>query len=210
MTNQFLPNGGFLLPEKPYNYVSQWPKDITIDKESFDFYQSVEVIQKHDKRKRHELNRFFSNQELVLLANPMVTYAGNQQSIRMSKEVNSLKTTKKVFINGELPREIKRQNYEKIIEKINQKFALNWQNIEELNGKDIDLNLSFEIDPESSDLEMIYTIYVMDFDKSKIEIVWSELRKLFNEIINTLKRSQPRYRKKVEDLERLAVIHIEW
>jgi len=123
---------------------------------------------------------------------------------------NDMKMTKKVSIRGELPKEIKGRNYGKIIEKINQNLVSEWQNIKELEDKEIDVNLSFESDPGSSALEMIYTVYVMGLDKIYVEIVWNKLRKLFNGIINDLKHSQPGYRKKIEEMERLAVIHIEW
>ena len=70
--------------------------------------------------------------------------------------------------------------------------------------------MSFESDPETSDLEMIYTIYVMALNKSEVEIVWNKLRKLLNQVIDNIKHNQPRYRRKIENLEKLAVIHIEW
>jgi len=205
MINQFSTNGGFILPENQYNYVSQLPMIISTAN------QKVKDVTKRDNSKSIKINdEIYSNQESELLIDPTITFAGNPQSVKMSKEVNDLKMTKEVSIRGELPKEIKRRNYEKIIEKINQNFVSDWQNIKELEGKDIDVNLSFESDPESSAPEMIYTIYVMDLDKNDVEIVWNKLRKLFNRIINNLKHSQPRYRKKIEEMERLAVIHIEW
>ena len=211
MINQFSTNGGFILPENQYNYVSQLSMNTSIGMKMLNFTKKVKDVTKRDNSKSIKINdEIYSNQESELLIDPTITFAGNQQSIKMLKEVNDLKMTKKVSIRGELPKEIKRRNYEKIIEKINQNFVSDWQDIKELEGKDIDVNLSFESDPESSALEMIYTIYVMDLDKNDVEIVWNKLRKLFNRIINNLKHSQPRYRKKIEEMERLAVIHIEW
>jgi hypothetical protein len=211
MINQFSTNGGFILPENQYNYVSQLSMNTSIGMKMLNFPKKVKDVTKRDNSKSIKINdEIYSNQESELLIDPTITFAGNQQSVKMLKEVNDLKMTKKVSIRGELPKEIKRRNYEKIIEKINQNFVSDWQNIKELEGKDIDVNLSFESDPESSALEMIYTIYVMDLDKNDVEIVWNKLRKLFNRIINNLKHSQPRYRKKIEEMERLAVIHIEW
>jgi hypothetical protein len=211
MINQFSPNGGFSLLEKQHNYVSQWSNDPSIDKGSLDFRKSVEAVTTRDKPRSSKLNdKIFSSQEWTLLVGSMPIYDSNQQSIRVSKEINERQKMKKVFINGEFPKEIKRNNYEKIINDINQNFVLDWQKINELEDKDIDISLSFESDPESSDLEMIYTIYVMDLNKNDVEIVWNKLRKLFNGIIDNMKHSQPRYRRKVEKLERLAVIHIEW
>ena len=211
MTTKFSPNWSFSLPEIQYNYVSQWQSDTSIDKGSLDFQKNVETVTTRDKTSISILSdNFFSSQELTLLAGPMSIYDSNQQSVRVSKEISERQKPKKVFIKGEIPKEIKRNNYEKIINDINQNFVLNWQKIKELEDKDIDIYLSFESDPESSDLEMIYTIYVMDLNKNDVGIVWNKLRKLFNGIIDNMKHSQPRYRKKVEKLERLAVIHIEW
>ncbi len=211
MTTKFSPNWSFSLPEIQYNYVSQWQRDTSIDKGSLDFQKNVETVTTRDKTSISILSdNFFYSQELTLLAGPMSIYDSNQQSVRVSKEISERQKPKKVFIKGEIPKEIKRNNYEKIINDINQNFVLNWQKIKELEDKDIDIYLSFESDPESSDLEMIYTIYVMDLNKNDVGIVWNKLRKLFNGIIDNMKHSQPRYRKKVEKLERLAVIHIEW
>ena len=211
MTNQFSPKGGFSLLEKQHNYVSQWSKIPSIDKGSLDFRKSVEAVTTRDKPRSSKLNdKIFSSQEWTLLVGSMPIYDSNQQSIRVSKENSERQKMKKVFIKGEFPKEIKRNNYEKMINDINQNFVLDWQKIKELENKDIDISLSFESDPESSDLEMIYTIYVMDLNKNDVEIVWNKLRKLFNGIIDNMKHSQPRYRRKVEKLEQLAVIHIEW
>ena len=211
MTNQFSPSGDFSLQEKQYKYAPRLSTGTTRCIELLDFPKGVEDLTNRDKLKRSKLNdMFFSTQELALLTGPMSIYDSNQQSIKVSKEIGELQKTKKVFIKGEFPKEIKRNNYEKAINEINEKFVLNWPKIKELKNKDIDVNLSFDSDPETSDLEMIYTIYVMDLNKTEVEIVWNKLRKLFNEIIDNIKHNQPKYRKKLEDLENLAVIHIEW
>lgn len=196
---------------KQHNYVSQSMKIAPLVNGSIDLHKNVELVKTQDDSGGKELNyKFFSNQNWVLLDGLFPIYAHNQQSLKESNEINVQKETKKVFIKGEFPKEIKRNNYEKAINEINEKFVLNWPKIKELKNKDIDVNLSFDSDPETSDLEMIYTIYVMDLNKTEVEIVWNKLRKLFNEIIDNIKHNQPKYRKKLEDLENLAVIHIEW
>jgi hypothetical protein len=196
---------------RQYDYVNQLTNTLNIVNESIDLPKSVELVTALDNRFTDELNyKTLSNQNWELFGGSLPIYASDQQSLNEPKAINDRKKTKTVFIKGEFPKEIRRNNYEKVINDINQNFVSEWQNIKELIDKDIDVTLSFEGDPESSDFEMTYTIYVMDLHKNDVEIVWNKLRKLFNEVINNIKHNQPRYRRKLENLEKLAVIHIEW
>ena len=192
-------------------YTSQWANVPSIVNGSIDLHKTVELVSTNDNSSANELiHKIFSSQNRVLFEDTLPIDAYNQQPLKESKEFNDLRKVKKVFIKGEFPKPIKRNIYEKVINEINKQFVINWQKIKELEDKDIDVNLSFESDPETSDLEMIYTIYVMDLNKSEVEIVWNKLRKLLNQVIDNIKHNQPRYRRKIENLEKLAVIHIEW
>jgi hypothetical protein len=196
---------------KQHNYASQRENVPSIVNGSIDLHKTVNLVTTHDSSSEKELNyKIFSSQNWVSFEYARSIYANNQQGLKESKEINDQKKTKKVFIKGEFPREIKRKNYGKVINEINKQFVEKWQKIKELEDKDIDVNLSFESDPETSDLEMTYTIYVMDLNKSDVEIVWNKLRKLLNEVFDNIKHNLRRYRSKVENLEKLAVIHIEW
>lgn len=192
-------------------HTSQWANVPSIVNGSIDLHKTVELVSTHDNSSANEfIHKIFSSQNRVLFEDTLPIDAYNQQPLKESKEFNDLRKVKKVFIKGEFPKAIKRNIYEKVINEINKQFVINWQKIKELEDKDIDVNLSFESDPETSDLEMIYTIYVMALNKSEVEIVWNKLRKLLNQVIDNIKHNQPRYRRKIENLEKLAVIHIEW
>ena len=198
---------------KEYNY--EYPSEVVPgwdSKISNSVEAEEEIIRRRfDKPSQVKLDKkALSIPGLVSSSGSFVNFTGNIHPVNISEIKSDSQGTKKVFMRGNIPKEIKRQNYEKIIDRINQAFLLKWQDITELKDKDIDINLTFETDPESSDAEVVYTIYVSDLDTNEIETVWNELRKLFNQITNTLKHNLPRYRKKVENLEQMAVIHIEW
>ena len=211
--NQISLNGNSSLNMKEHNYGHHRRGLPNGDSKTFNSVEPIEEIMRRglDKPSQVKLDKkALSITELASSGSSFAYFTGNLHPVNISKRKSDLQETKEVFMRGNIPKEIKRHNYEKIINEINQNFVLDWQKIKELENKDIDINLSFESDPESSNLEMIYTIYVMDLNKNDVEIVWNKLRKLFNGVINNMKHTQPRYRKKVEKLERLAVIHIEW
>lgn len=198
---------------KEYNY--EYPSEVVPgwdSKISNSVEAEEEIIRRRfDKPSQVKLDKkALSIPGLVSSSGSFVNFTSNIHPVNIPEIKSDSQGTKKVFMRGNIPKEIKRQNYEKIIDRINQAFLLKWQDITELKDKDIDINLTFETDPESSDAEVVYTIYVSDLDTNEIETVWNELRKLFNQITNTLKHNLPRYRKKVENLEQMAVIHIEW
>ena len=198
---------------KEYNY--EYPSEVVPgwdSKISNSVEAEEEIIRRRfDKPSQVKLDKkALSIPGLVSSSGSFVNFTGNIHPVNIPEIKSDSQGTKKVFMRGNIPKEIKRQNYEKIIDRINQAFLLKWQDITELKDKDIDINLTFETDPESSDAEVVYTIYVSDLDTNEIETVWNELRKLFNQITNTLKHNLPRYRNKVENLEQMAVIHIEW
>lgn len=213
MISQISLNGNSSLNMKEHNYGHQRRGLPNGDSKIFNSVESMEEIMRRglDKLSQVKLDKkALSIIEWASSGSSFVYSTGNLHSVNVSKSKSDLQETKEVFIRGNIPKEIKRHNYEKIIDKINQEFLLKWKDIKDLKGRDIDINLSFETDPENSDVEMVYTIYVMDLDKNEIETVWNELRKLFNQITSTLKHNLPRYRKKVENLEQMAIIHIEW
>jgi hypothetical protein len=211
--NQISLSGNSPSSMKEYNY--EYPSEVVPgwdSKISNSVEAEEEIIRRRfDKPSQVKLDKkALSIPGLVSSSGSFVNFTGNIHPVNISEIKSDSQGTKKVFMRGNIPKEIKRQNYEKIIDRINQAFLLKWQDITELKDKDIDINLTFETDPESSDAEVVYTIYVSDLDTNEIETVWNELRKLFNQITNTLKHNLPRYRKKVENLEQMAVIHIEW
>lgn len=194
-----------------YSYAYQWAKEASQNLEFLNSYRNVEPVTTYDKQVDIVLNENISfNQEVELLTSSIITLNNRQPSTEPTKGISEKQKTKKVFIDGEIPKEIKRKNYDKLINEINQNFASDWQKIKELEYKDIDIRLSFERDPESSNIEAIYTIYVMDLNMNDIEIIWSRLRKLLDQNIDRMKHNQPRYRRKIEKFEQIAVIHIEW
>lgn len=211
MFNSFSPLFGSSMRDKQHDFVSSTNSNTSTYGDPLDFNKSAGSITMYNNSRRSKLNdRTYSNQELTLMEAPIITYDSNQQSNVAATDNGEYQKMKKVFVKGEIPKEIRKNNYGKIINYINQRFVMEWRKIEELENKDIDISLSFESDPESSDLEMIYNLFVMDLKEEEIEIVWKKLRKLLNRIIDNMKRSQPKYRKKAEKLEKLIAIHIEW
>ena len=97
-----------------------------------------------------------------------------------------------------------------MIDLINKRILVEWNKIKDIDTRNIDVSQYFKSDPDEKEFDLVYSVFVFALEVDDLKTVWSALRTVADETLNKLKREYPKFRKKIEVLEKHLVIHIEW
>ncbi len=111
--------------------------------------------------------------------------------------------------DGYLPGKLSNSATKFILNRINEDLVKEWRLNIGVDVFDIDVKLKFRKDIEEGGNEAIYTVYVPNLTKENIPLVWNNLRKFYNKVIENNKNKYRKYRNEIEKLHKISYIQLD-
>lgn len=134
---------------------------------------------------------------------PSINFNHSKGSVLESKE-------RSIEFDWHIPGKLDSKSIKIVLGVINDEIAKVWRSKTSEYAFDIDIKLEIQKNLENNQYEAIYTVFVPNLREADIRVVWSNLRKLYDSVIESNKQNLKKYREYFNKLSKITYIQLDW